>query len=103
MSTDLRNQRLNALDACSHELLAGPLAGLNGSCARRELESVAALGEAVVRSLRAWRDLFRELEFSALGPFSVPAAARLVSEAVFDELLEPEASRLLGAAMDLAL
>jgi hypothetical protein len=57
----------------------------------------------VVRSLVQWRERLAQVELAVRRPLSVPLAARLVTEAVFDDLLEPEATRVLAAAIDLAL
>jgi hypothetical protein len=105
MADDLRTRRLRAFDAHSREFLAyaGPTLELGEHLARADIDRLAALADQVVRSLVLWRDRLAAVEVAVRQPLSVPLAARLVTETVFDDLLEPEATRVLAAAIDLAL
>jgi hypothetical protein len=105
MADDLRARRLRALDAHSRDFLAhaGETGGVTGPFARRELDILASLADQVIRSLAQWRERVGDLDLSVRSPFSLPLAARAVTEAVFDDILEPEATRVFAAAIDLAL
>jgi hypothetical protein len=105
MADDLRTRRLRAFDAHSRDFLAAAAPDLESGeqLARADIDRLAALAELVVRSLVQWRDRLSAVEVAVRRPLSVPLAARLVTEAVFDDLLEPEATRVLAAAMDPAL
>jgi hypothetical protein len=105
MAQDPRARRLAAFDAHSRDFLeeARRTTEVGERLARREVEGLAALADQVVRSLGLWRDRLDRLDISQRAPLSVSQAARAVTEAVFDEVLEPEATRVFAAAIDLAL
>jgi hypothetical protein len=105
MAEDLRTRRLHAFDAHSRDFLASvaSISGDVGPLARRDVDRLAALADQVVRNLALWRERLAEVEFGVQAPLSVALAARLVTEAVFDEVLEPEATRVFAAAIDLSL
>jgi hypothetical protein len=105
MADDPRARRLHAFDAHSRDFLTH--AGLAIECgerlARQDIERLAALAEQVVRGLSLWRGRLAEVEIACRARLCIPLAARLVTETVFDDLLEPEATRVFAAAIDLAL
>jgi hypothetical protein len=105
MADDLRASRLGAFDAYSRDFMVRAAAtyGSDGGLARGDVEALAALADQVVRSLALWRDRVDALDVAARRRLSVPGAARAVTEAVFDDVLEPEATRVFAAAIDLAL
>jgi hypothetical protein len=105
MANDPRGGRLRAFDAHSRDFLAyaAPRLEDGEQLARADIDRLAALADQVVRSLVQWRERLAQVELAVRRPLSVPLAARLVTEAVFDDLLEPEATRVLAAAIDLAL
>jgi hypothetical protein len=105
MAEDLRARRLAAFDAHSRDFLdeARRSADAGDHLARRDIEGLTALADHVVRSLANWRDRLDRLELCARAPMSVALAARAVTEAVFDDLLEPDATRVLAAAIDLTV
>jgi len=47
-----------------------------------------------------WADITADLDLAMARPFDLDRAARLVSESVFDDLLDPGAWRILSAALD---
>jgi hypothetical protein len=105
MSHSLRDSRLHAFDACSRDYIheARALAEGGEGLASREVDILCDLADQVVRSLRLWRDRLDKLDFAAREPLSVPLAARLLTEVLFDEVLEPSATRVFAAAVDIAL
>jgi hypothetical protein len=105
MADDLRLRRLHAFDAHSRDFLAraGAATEAGEQLAAQDIERLSALADHVVRSLVLWRDRLADVEVAVRAPLSVPLAARLLTEAVFDDLLEPEATRVFAAAMDLSL
>ncbi|HEX4740853.1 MAG TPA: hypothetical protein VH353_05950 [Caulobacteraceae bacterium] len=105
MAQDLRTLRLAAFDAHSRDFLQEARRRRDGEdrLARREIESLAGLADQVVRSLGDWRDRAARLDFALRAPLDLPIAARALTETVFDDMLEPEATRVFAAAIDLAL
>ena len=71
--------------------------------ARRDIERLWRFGEALVRDLAQWRERLDDLETALVATFDVGQTANLLVEVVFDDVLSPEANRLLGAALDLGL
>ena len=105
MRQDLRATRLAAFDAHSRDFLEGARhrTKVGEHLARREIEDLSGLADQVVRSLGDWRDHLGRLDLSLRTPFNLPQAARVLTETVFDDVLEPEATRVFAAAIDLAL
>jgi hypothetical protein len=105
MPSSLRDSRLHALDACSLDYIqdAHAMAHAPDALASREVDALCELADQVVRGLRLWRDRLDRLDLAVRAPLSVPATARLITEVVFDEVLEPGATRVFAAAVDLAL
>lgn len=82
-------------DVCIERFEAG------GAVANAEVVALTALAGAIARSLADWRDLARTLEFAA--PLDPRRAGALVLESVFDEILAPDAWRVLAATLARAL
>ena len=105
MAQDLRTLRLAAFDAHSRDFLQEARRRSEGGdhLARREIERLAGLADQVIRSLGDWRDRAGRLDLALRAPLHLPQAARALTETVFDDMLEPEATRVFAAAIDLAL
>ncbi|HEY2050460.1 MAG TPA: hypothetical protein VGH03_14040 [Caulobacteraceae bacterium] len=105
MRQDLRATRLAAFDAHSRDFLEGARrrTGVGEHLARREIEDISGLADQVVRSLDDWRVRLGKLDLALRAPLTLPEAARALTETVFDDVLEPEATRVFAAAIDLAL
>jgi uncharacterized protein YjeT (DUF2065 family) len=90
---------LRELDACVGDLTRECIDRFEagGMVARAEIAGLNALAEAIARSLGEWRTLTAALELAA--PIDVARAGALVLESLFDEILAPEAWRVLAAAL----
>ncbi|MBA3812681.1 MAG: hypothetical protein H0X27_13760 [Caulobacteraceae bacterium] len=103
-NSDPRADRLRALDALREafvEACAERFEG-GGGVAGSEIEVLAALSGAIAESVASWGRLLRRLDFAREGALDPRRAGALVLEAVFDDLVEPHAWRVLAAALDLA-
>jgi hypothetical protein len=105
MAQDLRGRRLAAFDAHCCEFVDEARRNVEAgeSLARQEIEGLTRLADQVVASLGLWRERANRLDLSLRAPFSVTEAARVVAETVFDNVLQPEATRVFVAAINLAL
>ena len=105
MAQDLRGRRLAAFDDHCREFIDDARRHVEAgeSLARQEIEGLTSLADHVVASLGLWRERANRLDLSLRSAFSVAEAARAVAETVFDDVLQPEATRLFAAAIDLAL
>lgn len=105
MAQDLRTLRLAAFDAQSRDFLQETRRRSDGGdrLARNEIERLAGLADQVIRSLSDWRERAARLDLALRAPLDVPQAARALTETVFDDMLQPEATRVFAAAIDLAL
>lgn len=102
---DPRGDALRAFDAFAHEF-ARDSAGrceFGGRLAHTETEQLAALGRRLAREAAEWARAIKALDVAAEAPLDPGEGARLALECVFDPVLTAAASRLLGAALDLAL
>ena len=89
-----RPRRLAALDAFSHDLArASPYPVV----AARDVSRLAALAKQVVDDVAGWADRMTALDCAAA--FNADRALLLVLESVFDEVLTPDACRVLEAEM----
>ena len=70
-----------------------------GAVAVAEIETLTRLSETLVDHVGQWRRVTRDLELAE--PLDPDRAGRLVLESVFDEVLPPEAWRVLAAAFAL--
>ena len=95
---DNRPDRLRNLDALSHDFTA---ASRYPAVAARDLSRLAALAKTVIDDLAGWGDRLEALDCAA--PFNAARATLLVLESVFDEVLTPDASRVLEAEIALRM
>ncbi len=87
-----RPRQLAALDGFSHDLFeASPYPAV----AARDLTRLAALAKQVVDDVAGWADRVAALDCATA--FSPDRALLLVLESVFDEVLTPDACRVLEA------
>ena len=70
--------------------------------ASRDIQRLSSLAERLGREVMAWSGALRDLEGAAASPMEPRRAGRLLIESVFDEVLIPEATRVLAAALALA-
>jgi hypothetical protein len=105
MAQDLRARRLAALDAYSRDYVEAARRTIEAGeqIAKRDIAGLTTLADQVIVSLGVWRDQLDRLDFALRTPLSLTRAARAVSETVFDDVLEPEATRVFAAAIDLSL
>jgi hypothetical protein len=68
--------------------------------ARAEVETLVCLANRVGKDLAGWSDAAAQLDLSLARSFDRRRAAVLVLESVFDDLLTPEAWRVLAAALE---
>ena len=69
--------------------------------AGRDLSRLSALAKVVIDDIDGWRDRLEALDCA--GPCDRARAALLVLESVFDEVLTPDACRVLSAEMELRM
>ena len=81
-----------ALDGFSHDLIQ---ASPHPAVAARDLRRLATLAKQVVDDLAGWADRVAALDCAAA--FNPDRALLLVLESVFDEVLTPDACRVLEA------
>ncbi|MBS0412683.1 MAG: hypothetical protein JSR86_22390 [Proteobacteria bacterium] len=68
--------------------------------ARIDAAILRELAQAIRASVMIWADMAADLDLAAVRPLDQGRAARLVAEAVFDDLMDPAAWRVLTAALD---
>lgn len=87
-----RPSQLAALDGFSHDLVrSSPYP----TVAARDLRRLAALAKQVVDDVAGWADRIAALDCAA--PINQDRALLMVLESVFDEVLTPDACRVLEA------
>jgi hypothetical protein len=103
-STDTRGADLRVFDAMTSELSRHYDARfeIGAALASRDIRRLSALAERLSREIGAWGRAIGELEAGAAGPLESHRSGRLLIESVFDEVLIPEATRVLTAAFALA-
>ena len=103
-SIDSRRSDLRAFDLAAGELSHdyGARFEAGRSDAGRDIQRLSALAVRLGREVTAWSGAVRALEAGAARPLDPHRAARLLIESVFDETLNPEATRVLAAALNLA-
>jgi hypothetical protein len=94
-------RRLREFDACAQELRQACVERFEagGAVAAAEIETLTRLSRTLVGNVGQWRSLAGDLDLCER--FDADRAGRLVLESVFDEVLSPEAWRLLAAAFAL--
>ena len=102
-SIDPRGSDLRAFDTLAGELSRHYAIRFEagGSLASRDIQRLGVLAERIGREVMAWRGAVRDLEAAAAAPLEPRRAGRLLIESVFDEVLIPEATRVLAAALAL--
>ena len=89
-----RNCQLADLDGFSHDLVQ---ASPHPNVAARDLRRLGTLAKQVVDDVAGWADRIVALDCAAT--FNLDRALLLVLEGVFDEVLTPDACRVLEAEM----
>ena len=95
--------RLRDFDTSAHELRQACLERFDGggAVAAAEIKTLTRLSETIVDHVGQWCCLTDDLDLAE--PLDRHRAGRLVLESVFDEVLSPEAWRVLAAAFAQAL
>lgn len=93
-----RSRLLRDIDSFSHDFVR---ASQYPAVAARDLGRLAALAKTVVGDIDGWGDRFEALDCAAA--YDRPRAAVLILESVFDEVLTPDACRVLSAEIQLLL
>jgi hypothetical protein len=101
---DSRQSALRAFDAFAHAFAQDAAAHVErgASLAAGDVERLAALAERLVGDITAWGRTIETLDVGRDRPLRPKHAGRLLIECVFDDALTAPASRVLGAALDLA-
>lgn len=103
LASDPRGDGLHTFETCAWDFarrLAGRLEVGEG-VASRDIDRLSAFAAKLSQAILSWRVALADLEAGAVEPIDPKVAARRLVESVFDDLLIPEASRLLSAALDL--
>ena len=102
--SDRRGDLLRAFDAHAEAFLAASAQGveLGARLARGDVARLTDLAGAMAASLADWGRRVERFDLARRAVFDETRAAALVLESVFDELLTPDAWRVLAAAFDLA-
>ena len=101
-SPSARSALLHAFDHSAADLAADRARRLEAgrAVAREEIDALTALAGAINRNVREWDARLAPLDLDH--GFDARRAGTLILETVFDEVLSPEAWRVLAAALDLA-
>jgi hypothetical protein len=99
-----RQTALRVFDAFAHAFArdAAHRIERGSSLAAGDIERLAVLAERLASDVRAWGQAIDTLDVGLNRALSPRQAGRLLIESVFDDALTPPATRLLGAAFDLA-
>jgi hypothetical protein len=102
-SSDPRGAALHALDAQSSafRLESARRLELGAASAARDVDQLIAIAERLAADVRVWDAMLRRSSVALETPLDLARAGALVVECVFDEVLEPAATRVLVAALDL--
>ena len=95
---DIRTEMLHGLDALSHEFVQSSQYSI---VAARDLGRLAALAKVVSDDIAGWGDRIEALDCAR--PWDRKRAVLLVMESVFDEVLPPDACRVLATEMELVV
>ena len=90
----LNEQRRIFEQACAERFEGGR------QIARAEIDALVHLADRVGKDMAAWSDAAMRLDVSLSRSFDPRRAAVLVLESVFDEVLTPEAWRLLASFLE---
>ena len=103
-ASDRRGERLRTFDASAAEFTTHMAARVEAGAgvASRDISRLTALAGRLIEAIRLWLAALEELESGAVCAIDPQAAARRLMESVFDDLLIPEAARVLASALDLA-
>lgn len=104
-AADQRGRSLRAFDGFAGEFSRHCVLRFDAGAglAARDLDRLTLLAERLTRDILAWRDAISHLEGSSAGaPPSLHRVGRLLVESIFDDVLIPEATRVLAAAIELA-
>ncbi|MEO8927569.1 MAG: hypothetical protein ABI306_10455 [Caulobacteraceae bacterium] len=103
--TDPRGALIRAFDAHSRAFVEGAGARIERGrrLAQGDVAHLTDLAEAVAAALTHWRRIVEALDLAPAAAFDTGRAGALVLESVFDDLLAPDAWRVLAAAFDLAM
>lgn len=101
---DPRGDALRAFDAHAQDFVrAGARRHQAGAgIAEDDIDRLARLAERLAADLRAWAGALGELDIARHARLDPRRAGQLVVESVFDEVLIPEGTRVLAAALELA-
>lgn len=104
-SPESRLALLGAFDACAQDFTVACATRfeIGARLAGRDVQRLANLAERLAGDLIAWRGAIEDLEVAAPGSLEPQRAGALLVESVFDDVLGPEATGVLAAALDLAL
>jgi hypothetical protein len=102
--SDPRGALLHAFDAQAEAFsaMSADRAELGAGLSRGEIAQLTGLAGALAANLAEWRRILRPLDLAGRIAFDEERAGILLLESVFDDLLTPEAWRVLRAAFDLA-
>lgn len=93
--TSRRRDLLSAYDAFADDLT-------RGGASTSDLAGLSALAARLAADVNGWRDIVERLDHAIGARLDPDRAAALVLESVFDEVLVPNAWRVLSAALALA-
>jgi hypothetical protein len=104
-ASDLRGATLRAFDNHAHDFTreCATRYETGAALAAGEIDRLAALADRVASDIAAWSKTINELEMSRHGAFQPVCVGQSILECAFDDLLAPAATRVLAAALDLAL
>jgi hypothetical protein len=104
-STDARGALLRTFDGFANDFARDCVDRHEAGdrLAARDIHRLTALADRLAADLAAWVGALGELDVASRQPLSRSTAGQLVVEGVFDDVLTPTATRLLRAALDLAM
>jgi hypothetical protein len=102
--TDPRGAGLRAFDAASLDFIrqcAGRVEG-GGAAAEREIDRLLVLADSLAAAIAGWRATVGDLDLAQAAGIEPTNVAQRLIEAIFDDALIPEATRVLSVALSLA-
>ncbi len=102
--SDHRGMLLRRFDLCAADFTGDCVerARAGGAIAAADLDILWRLAGAIARSLAEWAALAGGLDLARQGHFDPVASGEFIIEVCFDPVLEPQACRVLAAAVALA-